>query len=406
MFAFKLQLPQRDYVDRRKEVVELAGLNPVVVDIESFAFARAYQTLINFTQKKSLENSVLTAKDEIVAIVDIGATQFTFLVLSNQSIIYSVEQPFGGRQLTEDIQRHYNLTWAEAGRAKRKGGLDADYDEAMLNPFKTLLIEHLARSIQVFYSSTDTDKIDKLVLSGGVSKTDGLRDQVAEAMGIPAEVIDLSKSISVSHLPSSARLTADIPAMMLAFGLALASGEPMTSMNLLPWRQVLRSRRKKENIMTIIYAAGFAVCLVFLITLGLSIKIAKEEKNGQYLQDKISSLDKSLQEIKGLEIKKTELIGKINVLQGLHSPRADTAKIFDELVVAIPTNITVFSIQRNGNTVAVTGFANSNSDVSMLMRNIESSSLLANARLIEIEQQVIDGAITNQFYMDIEVDSI
>ena len=213
---------QRDYVDRRKEVVELAGLNPVVVDIESFAFARAYQTLINFTQKKSLENSVLTAKDEIVAIVDIGATQFTFLVLSNQSIIYSVEQPFGGRQLTEDIQRHYNLTWAEAGRAKRKGGLDADYDEAMLNPFKTLLIEHLARSIQVFYSSTDTNKIDKLVLSGGVSKTDGLRDQISEAMGIPAEVIDLSKSISVSHLPSSARLTADIPAMMLAFGLALA----------------------------------------------------------------------------------------------------------------------------------------------------------------------------------------
>ena len=213
---------QRDYVDRRKEVVELAGLNPVVVDIESFAFARAYQTLINFTQNKSLENSVLTAKDEIVAIVDIGATQFTFLVLSNQSIIYSVEQPFGGRQLTEDIQRHYNLTWAEAGRAKRKGGLDADYAEAMLNPFKTLLIEHLARSIQVFYSSTDTNKIDKLVLSGGVSKTDGLRDQISEAMGIPAEVIDLSKSISVSHLPSSARLTADIPAMMLAFGLALA----------------------------------------------------------------------------------------------------------------------------------------------------------------------------------------
>jgi Tfp pilus assembly protein PilN len=56
--------------------------------------------------------------------------------------------------------------------------------------------------------------------------------------------------------------------------------------------------------------------------------------------------------------------------------------------------------------VAVTGFANSNSDVSILMRNIESSSLLANARLLEIEQQVIDGAITNQFYMDIEVDSI
>ena len=47
----------------------------MVVDIESFAFARAYQTLINFTQKKSLENSVLTAKDEIVAIMNILVKQ-------------------------------------------------------------------------------------------------------------------------------------------------------------------------------------------------------------------------------------------------------------------------------------------------------------------------------------------
>ena len=42
---------QRDYVDRRKEVVELAGLTPVVVDVETFAFARAYQTLINAEYK-------------------------------------------------------------------------------------------------------------------------------------------------------------------------------------------------------------------------------------------------------------------------------------------------------------------------------------------------------------------
>tara|TARA_B110000003_G_scaffold246358_1_gene256802 strand:+ start:4527 stop:5069 length:543 start_codon:yes stop_codon:yes gene_type:complete len=180
----------------------------------------------------------------------------------------------------------------------------------------------------------------------------------------------------------------------------------MTSMNLLPWRQVLRSRRKKQNIATIISAAVFAVSLVFVIALGLSLKIGKEQKNVQYVQDKISSLDKSLQEIKGLEGKKVELIGKINVLQGLHRQRADTAKIFDELVIAIPNNITVLNIKRTGDAVALTGFANSNSDVSMLMRNIERSTLLANARLLEIEQQIIDDTITNQFYMDIQVDSI
>ena len=213
---------QRDYVDRRKEVVELAGLKPVVVDVETFAFARAYQTLINAENKNPQEKQGLIQKDDVVAIVDIGATQFTFLVLSNQTIIYSVEQPFGGRQLTEDIQRHYNLTWAEAGRAKRKGGLDADYAKSMLQPFKNLLTEHLSRCIQVFYSSTETNKIDKLVLSGGVSKTDGLKDQIAEALSIPTDVVDLSKNVSISVSSDRSRLNADIPSMMLAFGLSLA----------------------------------------------------------------------------------------------------------------------------------------------------------------------------------------
>lgn len=213
---------QRDYVDRRKEVVELAGLKPVVVDVETFAFARAYQTLINAEYKNPQEKQGAIQKDDVVAIIDIGATQFTFLVLSNQTIIYSVEQPFGGRQLTEDIQRHYNLTWAEAGRAKRKGGLDADYAASMLQPFKNLLIEHLSRCIQVFYSSTETNKIDKLVLSGGVSKTDGLKDQIAEALSIPTDVVDLSKNVSISVSSDRSRLNADIPSMMLAFGLSLA----------------------------------------------------------------------------------------------------------------------------------------------------------------------------------------
>ena len=67
----------------------------------------------------------------------------------------------------------------------------------------------------------------------------------------------------------------------------------MTTMNLLPWRQAMRSRRKKENITTVVVAAFIAACLVFLITLGLSTTIAKEEKNVRYLQDKITSLDKT-----------------------------------------------------------------------------------------------------------------
>ena len=180
----------------------------------------------------------------------------------------------------------------------------------------------------------------------------------------------------------------------------------MIHMNLLPWRSVLKKRRKKQNITTILVVVGFAGCLVVFATLGLGINIAKEKSAVQYLNKKISSLDKHLLEIEGLEIKKIELIAKINVLQKLQIRRADTAKIFDELVAAIPTDITLLNVRRTSERVAITGFANSNSDVSQFMKNIERSVILNNARLLEIEQKTLDSGVINQFYMDFEVGSI
>ncbi len=219
---------QRDSVDRRLEVIIQAGLHPTVVDVESFAFARAYKQLIGTATTNPRQSDHMVKKgigsdtQEVVALIDIGASVFTFVVISQEMVVYSLEQPFGGKQLTEDIQRHYNLSWAEAGKAKRKGGLGSDYVETMLDPFKDLLIQHIKRSIQVFYSSTEIKKIDRLMLSGGVSKVTGLPDEISKATGIPTEIVDLLKNITLSSKVSRSRLLSDMPAMMLAFGLALS----------------------------------------------------------------------------------------------------------------------------------------------------------------------------------------
>ena len=80
----------------------------------------------------------------------------------------------------------------------------------------------------------------------------------------------------------------------------------MIQMNLLPWRKTLNERKRKENLATISFAAGFAACLVILTILGLSMSIANEKIVVQYLNNKISSLDTNLQEIRGLETKKNQ----------------------------------------------------------------------------------------------------
>ncbi len=207
---------RQENVEQRREALDLAGLTPRVVDVEGFAIERAYRLMAD--QLGQIEGPV-------VGIADIGATMFTFTVLVDGKTLYTREQAFGGRQLTEEIQRRYGLTWEEAGQAKRKGGLPEDYDTEVLQPFKESLLQHINRSLQFFYSSSNYDHIDRLFLAGGVSALKGLVAEVEESLGMPVAVADLLAHMQVSSTVNGTALANDGPAMMLAVGLALRSFE-------------------------------------------------------------------------------------------------------------------------------------------------------------------------------------
>jgi type IV pilus assembly protein PilM len=54
-----------------------------------------------------------------VGILDIGHTMTTLSVMRNNKVIYTREQVFGGKQLTQEIQNRYGLSFAEAGVPKK-----------------------------------------------------------------------------------------------------------------------------------------------------------------------------------------------------------------------------------------------------------------------------------------------
>jgi type IV pilus assembly protein PilM len=205
---------RQENVEHRRQALESAGLNPKVVDVEGFAIERAYGLV---------EDQLDQGSDQVVAIADIGATMFTFTVLVDGKTIYSREQLFGGKQLTEEIQRRYGLSWEEAGEAKRKGGLPEDYESEVLAPFKESLIQHISRSLQFFYSSSNYNYIDQLFLAGGVSAIEGLVADVEASLSVPTEVANLLANMQVNPSINRSALANDGPAMMLAVGLALRS---------------------------------------------------------------------------------------------------------------------------------------------------------------------------------------
>ncbi len=208
-----LAASRSENVDVRVAAVELAGLVCKVVDVEAFAMETAFSLL----GPQLPEGGV----GKTVAVADVGATMTTLNVFHDFKIIYTREQVFGGKQLTEEIQRRYGLSYEEAGLAKRQGGLPDNYVPEVLEPFKEAMAQQISRSLQFFFSSSQYNNVDHLVLAGGCASIQGVDELMEEKLGIPTTIANPFADMALSPKVKAHALTNDAPALMIACGLAL-----------------------------------------------------------------------------------------------------------------------------------------------------------------------------------------
>jgi len=205
---------RRENVELRANVIERAGLTPKVVDVEAYTIERTYPLL-----SESWEDQ----QEQVVAIIDIGATMTTLSVLLNGKTIYTREQLFGGKQLTEEIQRRYGLSYSEAGLAKKQGGLPDDYETEVLEPFKDAVVQQITRSLQFFFSSSQYNSVDHIVLAGGVSCIDELGGLVQDRLGTQTSIANPFANMSLASRVNAVLLANDAPSLLIASGLAMRS---------------------------------------------------------------------------------------------------------------------------------------------------------------------------------------
>ncbi len=207
-------------VDYLQDALKYGGLIPKVVDVENYAIERAVSLLL---PRLKVENP-----EPLIAVVDIGATMTNLSVLRHEEIIYSRDQVFGGKQLTDEIMRRFKMSNGEAGYAKKKGGLPAEYKRDVLYPFLQTAVQQISRALQLFYSSSAYNRIDYILLAGGSSATEGLAGMVEETLGTPASVANPFILTSSNSRIDQEALNNDAPALMVAFGLAMRNLENAT----------------------------------------------------------------------------------------------------------------------------------------------------------------------------------
>lgn len=209
-----LAASRSENVDARTEVLEKAGLIPRIVDVEAYTMENAF-SLIS-------EQLVNHGQGLTVAIVDIGANMTTLHVLVDGKIAFTREQSFGGNILTEEIERHYGMSYQEAGRAKKDGSLPDDYALKVLDPFKRSMVTTVTRALQFFFSaSAQYQSIDHVVLSGGCASIHGVDAMIAEETGTSTSIANPFSNMIIGKRVSIQALSNDSPSMLIACGLAM-----------------------------------------------------------------------------------------------------------------------------------------------------------------------------------------
>lgn len=208
-----LTASRSENVDVRVSALEVAGLNAKIVDVEAYAMESAMALVAH-----QLPNN---AQGKTIAIVDVGSMMTTLNVVHDHRMIYTREHVFGGKQLTEEIQRRYGLSYEEAGLAKKQGGLPDNYIPEVLEPFKDAMAQQVSRALQFFFSSSQHNSVDHLLLVGGCASIPGVDELIESKLGTSTSTANPFANMALASRVKPHAISGDAPALMVACGLAM-----------------------------------------------------------------------------------------------------------------------------------------------------------------------------------------
>lgn len=208
-----LAASRSENVEQRMDALVFGGMKTKVIDIESHAIERAFLLMLNSLPHQS----------SLVALVDIGYSQTTLYVAKEGQFVYSREQLFGEAQLIESIQSRYGLSFEDALINKYEKTLPEDYRQALLLPFVDHLVQQIIRSLQFYFSSSQYNSVDHIVLSGCATCLPELTAMMQQKLNTSASTANPFITMSVNQKIDHEQLIIDAPELMVASGLALRS---------------------------------------------------------------------------------------------------------------------------------------------------------------------------------------
>jgi len=160
----------------------------------------------------------------------------------------------------------------------------------------------------------------------------------------------------------------------------------MPRINLLPWRESERKRKRQEFFLSLGAGVATAALVALVGQWQMSASIQHQEDRNSLLTKEIAELDKQIEEINGLDAQKQRLLARMEIIERLQRSRPEIVHVFDEIVRVLPEGVYLTYLKQSGQRFEIRGIAQSSTRVSTFMRNIDSSEWLSDSALQVLEQ--------------------
>ena len=190
-----------------------AGRTPVVVDVDAFALQNAYELNYGFDPAA------------VVVLLNAGASAININIIAGGQSVFTRDISLGGNAYTEAVQRELNLPFESAELLKKGMPVDGAIFEDVVPVLRAMtenVLLEVQKTFDFFKATASSERIDRVMLSGGASRVDGFAEGLQERFGTPVEMFDPFRKVTLDSkkYPQGQRETI-APTAAVAVGLAL-----------------------------------------------------------------------------------------------------------------------------------------------------------------------------------------
>ncbi len=200
---------KRELVDNKVGLLQDAGINPVIIDVDAFALHNAF------------EHNHPEAMEGIIALVNVGHETTNVNILEGGVPILTRDIPFGSRRIREDLQRERGLTAEQAEDVVQARETVDDLDRFVDSSADEVAVG-IERASAFLMTRDDGETLGRIFLSGGGARVPGMVESLGRRMNVETHLVNPFERVPVrADAVGMISIDEAAPMLLLPLGLAL-----------------------------------------------------------------------------------------------------------------------------------------------------------------------------------------